>query len=288
MPRQRLLVRHARRSCRRDAPIRTLAHVPAEHRRIENQHDAAVAEIGGAGDARRRAPADRRSARTTISRWPTMRSTASPTRGARRCRPRTRAARPRRRVRQPEQPSEPHDRQRRAAVRRHLVALDAAATRRSTSMTSRTAACGTANVSLADRRDQRVGDRQRQRQLESEPRAGARRRLERQRAAELLDRGPDDAHADAAPARAVRLVARREARRAEQRAAASLRRAARPAPAGPRPRARARPPRRPRPARRRAISSRPMSPARRGAEHDACLRRLAGGDALLRRSRCRG
>ena len=155
-------------------------------------------------------------ARTTISRWPTIRSTAMPTaslpgadherREARAralpgCRTAGQAARP-------------------AARRRGTAAISWSSTARSdagsTSMTSRTDALRHGERPIADVGDQRVGDRQRQRQLDHEARAAARLGLKRERAAQLLDRRLHHRHADAAAAGAVGLVARRESRRADQ------------------------------------------------------------------------
>ena len=87
-------------------------------------------------------------------------------------------ARGRGRPAMPNSRDEADDRQRPAAVRRRSRCPRARGSPpASTSITSRTAACGTANVSLADPRDDRVGDRQRQRQLDDEARALARRRI---------------------------------------------------------------------------------------------------------------
>ena len=69
---------------------------------------------------------------------------------------------------------------------------------------------------IADARDHRGGDRQRQRQLDDEAGALAGFGLDPNGPAQLLQRFADDVHAEAAAADPVGLVARREARRADQ------------------------------------------------------------------------
>ena len=274
---------------RRSTPIRPLAHLPRQHRGIENQHDMAVAEVGRARNA---VDADQRIGNgahddLALADDPVDGNADAP---RRRCRPRTGAA-DRARSR-----AMPNSRDKRtigsAPPRYGIISLRSTCSSVASGDFDRPRAptpCGTAKVSRADRRDQRIGDRQRHRQLDHEPGAGA---LSRSRARSVpdssLDRRLHDAHADAAPAGAIGFVARREARRAQQRRAAWPRPASPAAPAA-RPPARARSPpprRRPRPSS--AISMRTMSPAVDALSDDRALRPLAGGDALVRRSRCRG
>ena len=154
----------------------------------------------------------------------------------------------------------------------------------STSITSRTAACGTANVWSPTVRDQRVGDRQRQRQLDHEPRALARRRCR----ASACRRAPAPSCARPPCRRRgrcrgrLRRASRSRARRAGR--AARRRSSRRPGTGSPAlTRARGRPPPASMPRPSSAISSDDRFADGGGAERDRALRRLAGGDALGRR-----
>ncbi len=94
-----------------------------------------------------------------------MRSTARPTADGPGPTTKTCSARPGRGA-EPETARQPHDRQHAAAIGDDLVVLEQATVDGSTSITSRTDDCGTANCCPPTRGDDRIGDRQRQRQLD--------------------------------------------------------------------------------------------------------------------------
>ena len=124
--------------------------------------------------------------------------------------------RPPRPLGNPEQPAEPDDREHAATIRRDLVVLDCPQRRRLHLDDFAHRRLRHGERPIPDGRDHRVGDRERQRQLDDEPGAMPRLGVERQRAVQLLNRGLDHRHPDAAAAGAVRLFARREPGRANQ------------------------------------------------------------------------
>jgi len=111
-----------RSSCAGDRPIGPLAHLPRQHRRIEDQDDLSIPKIGGAGDPvhphERVADGSHHDlplADDAIHCDPDRSSTGA---DYEEVQPVARG------LGKPEQPGEPDDRQRRAAIRHHLIALD--------------------------------------------------------------------------------------------------------------------------------------------------------------------